>query len=193
MSDLNRDLKILKRRHIRAPLRNFFLYDTENHVHKGKTLNISEGGILLSELPLMPKESVVKMVLDIPQYPDISKLGTETVLNMKDYRDFGRKIIKLKAKIVRNFKGMSEVEKIFVDNIGCQFVDETEENKVIIKDYVTQYARNIVHLLNLFEGSSQSAPEHVRKVAYILGYRNIEKLALLRQKILHDYQSLESL
>ena len=52
-------------------------------------------------------------------------------------------------------------------------------------------AKNIIFLLGLFQKSSQV--EALRNVAKMLGYNDQEKLTLLRQKVLHGYQSLESL
>ena len=69
---------------------------------------------------------------------------------------------------------------------------ETEAQNVIA-DYVTTFTKNTVYLLTLFESSSQHQIELIRMISTFLGYKADEKLPALRQKVLHDYQSLEGL
>ena len=63
----------------------------------------------------------------------------------------------------------------------------------MIGEYVANFAKNTIHLLTLFESHSQHQAELIRIISGLLGYRPDEKLSVLRQKVLHDYQSLEGL
>jgi hypothetical protein len=48
------------------------LYVDGEHVFKARTLNVSEGGVLLSELPHMPDINAFPMMLSMPIYPKLS-------------------------------------------------------------------------------------------------------------------------
>jgi hypothetical protein len=187
--------QLLKRRHLRAPLRFEFLYEDEGHVLKGKIKNISEGGILLSEISKIPAINRLPVLIPITHYPEFSQLGTEKLLSISNDHRFPKTILRMRAKIVRTFKGQSDAEKVFVDNIGCEFVTPSENDLAVVRQYVSIFARNVIYMLNLFEnaGRSKETVECIRKMALLFGYQEMERLPLLRQKLLHDYQSLESL
>lgn len=184
----------LKRKHLRAPLRTEFLYNSDGYALKGRVINISEGGILLSELPQIPPINAIPIIVEMPEYPDFQKLGTERILKLRK-EAIGRRVVRMRAAIVRSFEGKTEVEKVFVTNIGCKFVNPPVELINEIRDYVSLFARNTIYLLQLFEsmGKSQTQRDVLRQISSFLGYDHTEKIAILRQKVLHDYQSLESL
>lgn len=183
----------LRRQYLRAPLSNEFLFEYEGDALKGRVKNISEGGILIHELQRVPEINRFPMMLEIPILPDFNKFSNDGFLKLKSLNDFPSNILRMRGRIVRSFKGQSEIQKVFVDNIGCEFFDPDQENIRLIREYVSQYARNIIFLLNQFENNSGKNADFVRKIATLLGYTQIERLPLLRQKVLHDYQSLESL
>lgn len=182
--------KGFQRLHLRSPFMSDVLYVSEDHVHKGRTVNISEGGVLLENLPHVPEINAMPLMIALTQFPSFSQLSADYLRTM-ELSHFDRKIIRSKARLVRSFEGQSAVEKVFVQKVGCEFVLPSEETKQAIADYVQMSAKNIIFLLGLFQKSSQV--EVLRNVAKILGYNDQEKLTLLRQKVLHDYQSLESL
>lgn len=187
--------QLLKRRHLRAPLRLEFLYEDEGNALKGKIKNISEGGILLSEISKIPEINRLPVLIPIPHFPEFSQLGTEKLLTMANDHRFPKSVLRMRARIVRSFKGQTEVEKVFVDNIGCVFVNPDPNDIAIVREYVSIFARNVIYMLNLFEsaGRSKETVECIRKMALLFGYRELDRLPILRQKLLHDYQSLESL
>lgn len=182
--------KVFQRKHLRSPLAAHVLYVAEGHVHRARTVNISEGGVLLESLPIVPEIKALPLMIPLVQFPSFSSLSHEHLKQMK-VEHFDRKVIRTKARLVRSFEGHSAVDKVFMQKIGCEFVSRTQEVQSDISDYVRMSARNIVFLLGLFEKSAQV--EITRNVAGLLGYDSQQKLALLRQKVLHDYQSLESL
>lgn len=183
-----------QRKHLRAPLKSEALYIDDDHVFKARTLNISEGGILLCELPHVPDINAIPMMVALIHYPKLGTLSPEKIKSLNP-AEFPRSVIKLKARMVRTFEGKSTVEKLFLTHIGCELYPPPEEVKKEIIEYVNTFAKNTVYLLSLFESNhhKKEQVELVRKVAELLGYDATMAMPLLRQKVLHDYQSLESL
>lgn len=184
----------LQRKHLRAPLRSICLYVDGEHVFKARVLNISEGGILLSDLPHIPEINSLPFAIDLPQFPRLQGMSIEQ-LKVLNIDEFPRTILKTKGRMVRSFEGQSTVDKVFVNFIGCEFYNPSTEFKMGVFQYVETFARNTVYLLSLFEslGNRTEQLEILRAVAHILGYDRRMKIPLLRAKVLHDYQSLESL
>lgn len=184
----------LQRKFLRAPLKSVCLYVDGEHVFKARVLNLSEGGILLSELPHIPEINSLPLAIDLIQIPRLQGLTIDQ-LKILNSEEFPRTILKTKARMVRSFENQSPVDKVFVNFIGCEFYNPTPEFKIAVFQYVETFARNTVYLLSLFEslGNRTEQLEMLRTVAHILGYDRRMKIPLLRAKVLHDYQSLESL
>lgn len=183
-----------QRSFLRAPVNDEILYLCDGYVLKGKCSNISEGGVLLSELGKVPEKSEFSVLIPLVQYPEFSKLGPQKVISV-ERASFDIEIIRVKVNVVRSFEGKSEVEKILIKNIGAQFVNLAGADRILIVDFVSTFTKNLVYLLTLFESQSSKGANisYIRKLADLLGYDGSLKLPLLRQKVLHDYQSLESL
>lgn len=179
-----------KRVHLRSPLIGSCLYESDRHIHRAKTVNISQGGVLLEDLPYVPDINALPVMFALPRFPLFSQLPSDSIKNLRK-EDLDIDVIRAKAKLLRSFEGQSAVDKIFVQKIGCQFVQLEEEDSQRISEYVATFASNIVYLLGLFQRSSQV--DQLRDISALLGYDSSEKIPLLRQRILHDYQSLESL
>lgn len=179
------------RKFLRAPLYREVLYLDDGHILKCFAVNISEEGILLTLLPHVPQINFIPLMIEIPQYPLFSQMKVEQILNF-NIQNLSPLIIRIRARMVRTFEGKSEVEKIFIQNIGCQFIDLDIIPKVV-SEYSKNLSANIVFLLNLFESSYQEADQValIRKISSMMGYDISISLPVLRQKILHDYHSLE--
>ncbi len=184
----------LQRKFIRAPLKSTALYVDGEHVFKAKVVNLSEGGVLLSELPHFPEEKILSLAVNLIHYPRFSTMNHEE-LKQLDVADFEKSVIKSRVKIMRNFENQTNVDRVFINFVGCEFYNVTPEFKAIILDYVESFTKNTVYLLSLFEslGNRTEQLEILRTVAHLLGYDRRMKVPLLRAKVLHDYQSLESL
>ncbi|MCK5883815.1 MAG: PilZ domain-containing protein [Bacteriovoracaceae bacterium] len=181
-----------KRRYLRAPIYRWALFQDEEHVFKGRALNISEGGILLGELGHIPDINSLPMILDLPVFPEFNKIN---FLNFNFVPIILEStIIRVRGKIVRSFKGRSSVDMLF-QNVGCEFVRLSDDSCSKIDAYVKRYTRNLIYILSLFEsmGKTRNNPKIIRYLANILGYDSEVKLPILRMKMIHDYQSLESL
>ena len=184
----------LQRKYLRAPLKSTCLYVDGEHVFKARVLNISEGGILLSDLPHIPEINSMPFAIDLLEFPRLQTLSFEQIKAL-NVSDFSRVIIKTKGRTVRSFEGQSNVDKVFVNFIGCEFFNPSTEFKMAVFRYVETFAKNTIYLLSLFEslGKRPEQLELLRAVAQLLGYDHLMKVSLLRAKVLHDYQSLGSL
>lgn len=191
--NVKNDKSRFQRRHVRAPLRSTCLYVDGEHVFKARTLNVSEGGVLLSELPHMPDINAFPMMLSMPIYPKLSIMSYDELKGI-EIENLPRKILKVKSRLVRSYEGQTNVDKVFINYIGCEFYFTSPEFENYITEYVETFAKNTVYLLSLFESLSKRSEqlETLRLVAHILGYDRRMKIPLLRAKVLHDYQSLES-
>jgi hypothetical protein len=183
-----------KRQYIRAPIRSMCLYVDGDYAFKAQTNNISEGGILLSELPHIPEINALPLMIALTEFPRFQTFSFDDLKKM-NIEDFPQKIVKVKARLMRSFEGESHVDKIFRKFIGCEFYASNDEFKESVRGYVETYAKNIVYLLSLFEslGNKTEQLEALRTIAQFLGHDRKMKIPLLRAKVLHDYQSLESL
>lgn len=184
----------LQRKFLRAPLKSIALYVDGEHVFKARTLNLSEGGLLLSELPHIPEINSLPIAINLIQYPRFQGMSLDEVKQLST-DDFARTIIKTKVRMVRSFENQSNVDKVFINFIGCEFYNPEEDFKLAVFSYVETFAKNTVYLLSLFEslGNRTEQLELLRSVAHLLGYDRRMKVPLLRAKVLHDYQSLGSL
>ncbi len=180
-----------KRKSSRAPLFSEILYNSEGYVFKAKAINISVGGLLIRDLPHIPNSELVDIMVELPDYFDFQKIKTSTLKALKR-EDLDGQTFRAKFKIVRSFEGMSEVDKIFEEYIGCGFSIVEEDGRDKILNYINKYKRNVVYLLHLFEHKSDDSLTRIRQICRIFGYPYQESVSILRQKILHDYQSLES-
>lgn len=183
-----------QRQHRRAPLREDFLYEEGGHVHKAMSINISEGGLLLQSLPIIPVNDLVPMMLAIPQHYDLVTLSKEQIYYLSREK-INNKIIRAKVKIVRKFEGISSADQLFVTQIGFQFVHLESESLHTIQSYVDLNMKNISFLVSQFENmlKNKDIETLVRRIASLLGYDGSGKIENLRQQVLHDYQSLKSL
>ena len=108
--------KNYQRRHLRAPFKESILYADGSYVLKASTLNISEGGILVDELPSFPDSDQVPLMISIPQIPPLKNF---TLLKMQTFSKelFPRHIIRAKAKMVRREELSQNLDNIFPANI----------------------------------------------------------------------------
>lgn len=182
-----------QREHLRAPLKVDALYLIDDFALKAYILNISEGGLLVDNLPSVPQINSMPLMFPLIDFPEFSQLSTEVLLSL-EVKQLEKKIIRMKSRIVRSFEGVSEVDKVFVTKIGCQFVAPGVEEQKLIGNYVARYAKNLIFYLGLFEGKGQKRERNVliRKTAHLLGYDSDLSMARLRLKALHDYQSLDT-
>lgn len=181
--------------HLRAPVNDELLYLCDGYVLKCLCSNISEGGVLLSQIGRVPSSSSkISILVPLIQYPEFSKLSQGRVIGI-ERSAFDIEIIRAQVDIVRSFEGKSEVEKILMKHIGAKFTNLAEKDLYLIQSFVTTFSKNIIFLLTQFQnmGSKSTNIPYIRKLASLLGYDGSLKMPLLRQQVIHDYQSIESL
>ena len=184
----------LKRRHLRAPLRNeVVVIDSDGSNCLASVGNISEGGIFIHGVQFSPQDNSFSLFFELPIIPDMTKFSRKELLNF-DQGSFEYKVIGALAESRRVTESIdSNNHQAF--SVGCEFVDLRAESQEEIKRYVSQYSVNIVYVLSLFEQGTNKdeIKKLIKKCLSLLGYDVSISLNSLREKLLHDYQSLESL
>jgi hypothetical protein len=171
-------------------MNNECLLKVEDQISKGFVLNISEGGLLISEVESLPQEDQFTVFIEIPLLPDFTKLSTSELM-LIGKESFEREIVGTIVEVRRNQQ--KEDTKLY--EIGCEFVDIRREAQERISDYVRNFSVNTVFSLTLFEQGThrEEVKNLIRQCAGLLNYEPGMSMAKIREKLLHDYQSLESL
>lgn len=184
--------KSYQRRHLRAPFKESILYADGPYVFKASTLNISEGGLLVDELPSFPEKDDVPLMISIPQLPSLKNF---TLLKMQTFSKelFGRHVIRVKAKMVRREQLSQNLDNLFRSRFGLEFIRITPADQKYIEEFVTTFSSNLIYLQTLIDSfnTDEETKVRVRTLARILGYEDVEKIAQLRSVVTHDYRSLQ--
>ncbi len=183
-----------KRSHLRAPCFSTVLFGDHGYVFKANTLNISEGGMLLADLPHFPEGEKVPMMVKLPQYPSLINFNVEKLQSYSPEL-FPAKIIRILGKMVRKSNTTTTVDEVFRTRIGLEFTQIGPQDQKVISDYVNVFASNIVYLQTTLEtvNSNPEAIEKSRLIASILGYDSTLKISQMRNEIAQDYRSLSIL
>ena len=184
--------KNFQRSHLRSPMKSRVVFSLGNKVGMSHTINISRGGLLVNEIEGAKVGDKVWTFIELVILPTFSEQSEESILSI-DEREFEKEILSIKFEIVRIFDGPTQTSDKKVSQMGTRFDNIDTETQKTIDSYVETFKKNVVYLLTLIErlGRSSGPPGVFKKVANLLGYNPEEKIALLRQKVLHDYQSLE--
>lgn len=175
---------------LRAPLKTSVIFESDSNVRKGAGINISKTGMLVSRLRNADVGEEVNLMVKLPLYPKFQQLSVQRIQEIIQNNDYEADVVRLRAKVVRAFARDDGTE------VGLEFFEGvTEENLSKIDDYVSLYTQNIMFIISLFEqiGDNEQCLEMIRLLSGFLGYDSGAKIAVLRQKVLHDYQNLESL
>ncbi len=184
--------KEYQRKHLRAPFKESVLFSDGSYLLRAKAINISEGGMLLDEIPNFPDKDIVPILISIPQIPILKNF---TLLKMQTFSKdiFPTKVIIVKARMIRRVDLSQNLENLFKAKFGLEFIKPTQNEQKIIDEYVTTYASNLVYLQMLIDSynADEDTRSKVRSLASILGYLNIERIAELRSRVSLDYRSLQ--
>ena len=184
--------KTYQRRYLRAPLRESMLYADGDFVLKARTLNISEGGILLGELPSFPGTDDVGVMLSLPKIPSLKNFS---IIKMQTFSKelFPRQIIRAHAHMVRREELSQNLDNIFRSRFGLEFIKILPQDQKAIEEYVTTFTSNLIYLQTLIDSfnTDEETKIRTRVLAKILGYNETEKIAELRSSVGHDYRSLQ--
>lgn len=182
-----------KRTYLRAPYRQEVLYVDDDFVFKAKTLNISEGGMLLDQIPHFPDESTeVPLMIKLPQYPYLKNFTLEKLKSFNADM-FNSKVIRLKCRMVRKIGVKSKVDHAFVSRVGVKFTEIGPREKKLINDYVNVFSSNLIYLQVLIDSmyADKNNLEKIRLLSEILSYSPETKISQLRKDVQHDYISLQ--
>lgn len=182
-----------QRTSLRAPYFESILYTDKNFVFKARALNISEGGLLLDQVPHLPVESdSISMMISLTQYPYFKNFNLERLENFST--DMLRNtIVRVQGEIVRTFEVANKIDEAFVKRIGVKFISIDRDRELLIKDYVNTFSSNLIHLQILIDtlNSKRSNIKKIRILSSILGYQVDLKMSLLYKKVQYDYKSLQ--
>lgn len=180
-----------QRRFLRAPLNEKVILTDGETVFRAEMINISEDGLLMSELPFFPEKDELSLLIPIPHFPLFKNLSDEQ-LDVLDERSFLRRIIRVKAQIVRKAELERDLSNIFKSKFGMQFTNASDREREIISQYVKNSSSNLVHLQTLIDSfnSSEKIRVRTRSLSRIMGYE-AKKIAQLRVEISADYQGLQ--
>lgn len=184
--------KNYQRRHLRAPYKESFLYADGSYVLKASALNISEGGLLVDEIPSFPGSDEVPLLLSIPQIPSLKNFS---LLKLQTYSQdlFPRHMVRVKARMVRRHELSQNLENIFKSKFGLEFIRMRVSDQKCIQDFVSTFAGNLVFLQTLIDSfnTDEETKAKVRILAKILGYTDVERITQLRATVSQDYRSLQ--
>ena len=185
--------KDYQRTFLRAPYKEAILYIDDNFVFKASSLNISEGGLLLDQVPHFPEESEdVPIIISLPQFPYLKNYTVEKLHSFSE-DIFIKKVIRLKCRMVRKIGVKSKVDEVFTSQIGLKFTEVDPVAQKLICDYVNVFASNIIYLQVLIDSlhADKKNLERIRLLSNILSYEPGIKIAQLHKKVQHDYKSLQ--
>ena len=184
--------KNYQRKHLRAPFRETVLYADGNYVLKARALNISEGGLLMDEMPSFPETDDVAIMISLPQLPSLKNFS---VLKMQTFAKelFQHKVIRAKAKMVRREQLSQNLDNIFRSRFGLHFIRINDQDQKHIEDYVVTFASNLIYLQTLIDSfnSDEETKIRARTLASVLGYQDTDRIAHLRAAVTNDYKSLQ--
>lgn len=184
--------KNYQRRHLRAPFKESILYADGSYVLKASTLNISEWGLLIDELPGFPDSEDVPLMIPIPQLPPLKNF---TLLKLQTFSKelFPKHIIRAKAKMVRREELSQNLDNIFRSRFGLEFFRISAADQKKIDDFIITFSSNLIYLQTLIDSfnTDEETRLRVRTLAKILGYYDTDKIAQLRSTVTHDYKSLQ--
>lgn len=184
--------KNYQRKHLRAPFKETVLYADGSYVLKARALNISEGGLLIDEMPSFPESDDVSIMISLPTLPSLKNFS---ILKMQTFSKelFQHKVIRVKAKLVRRDQLSQNLDNIFRSRFGLQFTQINELDQKIVEEYVMTFASNLIFLQTLIDSfnSDDETKVRARTLAQVLGYQDVERIAHLRAAVTHDYKSLQ--
>jgi hypothetical protein len=181
-----------QRAHLRAPFRGPVLFGDGDYIHKARAVNLSEGGLLLDELPEFPAMERVPLMLQIPTHTYFKNF---TLIKLQTFSPdlLPAKVIRAQAQMVRRLGATTDVDDVFQPRFGIQFLNLGEAERRIINEYVSVFASNLIYLQMLIDSwnTDEDIRLKTRALADVLGYTSQSKVAELRHAVTLDYRSLQ--
>ncbi len=154
-------------------------------VYKANAANISENGLLLSEVGFSPRKKELQVLISLPVFPLFKEFDFANLQSLAHQR-FHPKTIRFRAGIVRKEESSSTL-------LGLNILDIKERDQQVIAQYIEMFSRNLTYLLTLLDNLNTN-PENLEKVRTIsgfLGYSKHLKISFLREIVESDFFSLQ--
>ncbi len=178
-----------RRKEYRAPLRTYVLYQDLGYIFKARLLNISNTGLLLENLPHIPKDSHVHALVDIPRLPILEPLSDDDLFGL-DYKGLSHKVFPVELEVVRKKQDRASVDEYFVQ-MGCIVSYKDPSSQKFVEQYVKGFQTNFRYLEKEVKNSSDDVGiKRIFKVAELLGYRKQQNIESLSRAIDHDSKGL---
>ncbi len=181
-----------QRKHLRAPYKESMLYADGPYVLRAQTLNLSEGGILLNQLPSFPETSRIPVMFSVPEIPALRNYNLlKLQVSPKDL--FKRTVVRVKAELVRRDELSQNLDNIFRSRFGLKFVEVEPAALRLIGEYVENYTANLTYLQTLIDSyeTDEETRTRTRTLAAVLGYPPALGPGELLSQVLKDYKSLQ--
>lgn len=181
-----------QRAHLRAPFHAFVLFGDGQYVHKAHARNVSEGGMLLDEVPQYPAEEEVPLLFSLPTFPYFKDFDSVRLRNVKSL-PFSGQVLRAHCSISRRLTETSSVDEVFRPAVGLRFTRVPDQTRDAIAEYVDAFQANLVYLQMLMDSwnSNEENRLKARLIADLLGYDELTKVAQLRARVNTDYRSLQ--
>lgn len=181
-----------QRAHLRAPFRAWVLFGDGDYVHRAHAQNISEGGLLLDEIPQYPAQEETPIMFSLPTHPYFKDFDVIRLRNMKQELSVGT-VLRGHCFISRRAGATSTVDEVFRPTIGLRFTQMSDEAKTHIAAYVEAFQANLIYLQMLMDSwnTSEEVRQKARLIADLLGYDDLPKISQLRARVNLDYRSLQ--
>lgn len=185
-------IKNYQRRHLRAPFREYVLYEDNGIVLKGLGRSLSEGGMLLDEVPRFPLQDEFNLMFSLKLVPILRNFSLER-LQTFHLDIFQKHILRAKVRVVRREEFNKDINNLFKLKLGLEFTSILPGDQKFIEDYVAGFSSNIIYLQTLIDSfnASSEIQNKVRVLAKILGYDGDMKISQLRSVVAQDYKNLQ--
>ncbi len=185
-------MKDYQRRHLRAPYREDILFADGPYVLKARAMNISEGGLLLSEIPSIPGNDEVPVIFALSKLPVLKNFSL-LKLQTFTHEIFSRQVIRAMVRIVRREQLATNLESIFKVRVGLEFVRVSEQDARCLEEFVANFTANLIFLQTLIDSfnTDDETRQKARTMARIMGYGETDRIAELRATVTADYKGLQ--
>lgn len=106
---------------------------------------------------------------------------------------FAKKVIRVKARMVRREQLSQNLDNIFRSRFGLQFTRISDQDQKLVEEYVLNFASNLIYLQTLIDSfnTDEETKIRARTLAAVLGYQEKDRISQLRATVTHDYKSLQ--
>lgn len=176
------------RRHYRAPLHSDILFLEGENVHRAVLGNISEKGLFIQQIPMVPETKEFHFILDVPLLRNCRVWSEPQILAANSLIE-DRHILRTQGNLVRIVDG-DDLGAVLGKGIGVELSNVSSDVRLKIRSYVETFTQNIVRLIKELENYSEKNAPMIRKLSLLMDYSQKLRIPDLKAQVNHDYQSL---